>query len=56
MMLTPKERERYSRQMQLPELGEAGQNALKNSTALVSGVGGLGGTVAYIWRWRESVN
>jgi len=46
MMLTPKERERYSRQMQLPELGEAGQNALKNSTALVSGVGGLGGTVA----------
>lgn len=46
MRLTPKERERYRRQMQLPELGEAGQNALKNTTALVSGVGGLGGTVA----------
>ena len=44
-MLTPKELERYRRQIQLPELGEAGQNALKNTTALVSGVGGLGGTV-----------
>ena len=45
-MLTPKERERYRRQMQLPELGESGQNALKHTTAVVSGVGGLGGTVA----------
>ncbi len=45
-MLTPKELERYSRQIQLPDLGEQGQKALKNTTALVSGVGGLGGTVA----------
>ncbi|MEO1006086.1 MAG: HesA/MoeB/ThiF family protein [Cyanobacteria bacterium J06638_38] len=45
-MLTPKELERYSRQIQLPDLGESGQKALKNTTALVSGVGGLGGTVA----------
>ena len=45
-MLTPKELERYSRQIQLPDLGEEGQKALKNTTALVSGVGGLGGTVA----------
>ena len=44
--LTPKELERYSRQIQLPDLGVEGQNALKNTTALVSGVGGLGGTVA----------
>ena len=44
--LTPKEIERYSRQIQLPDLGEEGQKALKNTTALVSGVGGLGGTVA----------
>lgn len=44
--LTPKELERYRRQMQLPGFGEAGQAALKSSTALVSGVGGLGGTVA----------
>ena len=46
MMLTPKELERYRRQIQLPGFGEAGQNALKDTTALVSGVGGLGGTVA----------
>ncbi len=45
-MLTPKELERYSRQIQLPDLGLEGQKALKNTTALVSGVGGLGGTVA----------
>ncbi|MEM8721101.1 MAG: HesA/MoeB/ThiF family protein [Cyanobacteria bacterium P01_G01_bin.39] len=45
-ILTPKELERYSRQIQLPDLGERGQKALKNTTALVSGVGGLGGTVA----------
>ncbi|MDY7021191.1 MAG: HesA/MoeB/ThiF family protein [Cyanobacteriota bacterium] len=44
--LTPKELERYQRQMQLPGFGEAGQAKLKASTALVSGVGGLGGTVA----------
>ena len=46
MILTPKELERYSRQIQLPDIGEKGQEALKNTTALVSGVGGLGGTVA----------
>lgn len=45
-MLTPKERERYSRQIQLLGIGETGQNALKNTTAVISGVGGLGGTVA----------
>lgn len=44
--LTPTERDRYRRQMMLPGFGEAGQIALKNTTALVSGVGGLGGTVA----------
>jgi molybdopterin/thiamine biosynthesis adenylyltransferase len=44
--LTPTELERYSRQIQLPGFGEDGQAALKNSTALVTGVGGLGGTVA----------
>ncbi len=45
-MFTPKELERYSRQIQLPGVGEEGQKALKKTTALVSGVGGLGGTVA----------
>ena len=44
--LTPTELERYRRQMQLPGFGEDGQAKLKATTALVSGVGGLGGTVA----------
>jgi molybdopterin/thiamine biosynthesis adenylyltransferase len=46
IMLTSKELERYSRQIQLLGFGERGQKALKASTAVISGVGGLGGTVA----------
>ncbi|NJK36901.1 MAG: HesA/MoeB/ThiF family protein [Oscillatoriales cyanobacterium RM2_1_1] len=46
MELTPTELERYRRQMQLPGLGREGQEKLKSTTALVTGVGGLGGTVA----------
>lgn len=45
-MLTPKELERYQRQIQLSGFGKEGQEKLKSSTALVTGVGGLGGTVA----------
>ncbi|WP_369011313.1 ThiF family adenylyltransferase [Nodosilinea sp. LEGE 07088] len=44
--LTPTEIERYRRQIMLPGLGETGQLKLKNTTALVTGVGGLGGTAA----------
>lgn len=44
--LTPTELERYRRQMMLPGLGKAGQLKLKQTTALVTGVGGLGGTAA----------
>lgn len=44
--LTPTELERYRRQMMLPGFGEAGQRKLKDTTALVTGVGGLGGTAA----------
>jgi len=44
--LTPIEIDRYRRQMQLSGFGELGQRRLKNSTALVTGVGGLGGTAA----------
>jgi len=39
------ERERYSRQLLIPEWGEAGQVQLENSTVLVAGLGGLGGPV-----------
>lgn len=44
--LTATELERYRRQIMLPGLGEVGQQQLKNTTALVTGVGGLGGTAA----------
>ncbi|MGB3513736.1 MAG: HesA/MoeB/ThiF family protein [Microcoleaceae cyanobacterium] len=44
--LTPKELERYSRQIMLPGFGEEAQQRLKSTTAVVTGVGGLGGTVA----------
>ncbi|MEM8603184.1 MAG: HesA/MoeB/ThiF family protein [Cyanobacteria bacterium P01_H01_bin.121] len=44
--LTLKELDRYSRQIMLPGFGEEGQRKLKASTALVTGVGGLGGTAA----------
>lgn len=46
MSLTPTELERYRRQMMLPGFGPAAQEQLKATTALVTGVGGLGGTVA----------
>ena len=44
--LTPKELERYRRQMMLPNFGSEAQRRLKSATVLVTGVGGLGGTAA----------
>lgn len=44
--LTPIELERYRRQIMLPGFGEASQQRLKDSTVLVTGVGGLGATAA----------
>ncbi|NEO98024.1 MAG: HesA/MoeB/ThiF family protein [Symploca sp. SIO2E9] len=44
--LTPTELERYRRQIMLPGFGEEAQQQLKSATALVTGVGGLGGTAA----------
>jgi molybdopterin-synthase adenylyltransferase len=44
--LTPTELERYRRQIMLPGFGEAAQRRLKSVTAVVTGVGGLGGTAA----------
>ena len=41
-MLTGEERERYARQRMLPEIGEAGQQKLKDAKVLVIGAGGLG--------------
>ena len=42
MPLTASERERYSRHLLLPEIGEAGQQKLKAARVLVVGAGGLG--------------
>lgn len=44
--LSPSERERYSRQIRLPQLGESGQERLKKSAALIVGCGGLGSPAA----------
>lgn len=38
--------ERYNRQIILPELGESGQEKLKNARVLIVGVGGLGSPIA----------
>jgi molybdopterin/thiamine biosynthesis adenylyltransferase len=45
--LTDAERDIYQWQMWLPDLGESGQQKLKNASVLVSRVGGVGGLVAY---------
>lgn len=39
--------ERYSRQIQLPQIGPAGQARLAGASALVIGAGGLGSTLLY---------
>ena len=41
-----KEKERYIRQLSLPEIGEQGQERLKASKVLIIGAGGLGSPVA----------
>lgn len=45
-MLSERERERYSRQMLLAEVGEEGQARLKSARVAVAGVGGLGSAAA----------
>ena len=45
-MLTDQETRRYARQVLLQDIGEQGQLALKNSSALIVGLGGLGSPVA----------
>ena len=45
-MLTEEERMRYSRQLVIPEIGEAGQEKLRGAKVLVVGAGGLGSPAA----------
>lgn len=40
------QRDRYSRQIRLPAIGEAGQQAILDASALIVGVGGLGSPAA----------
>jgi len=44
--LTPEQRDRYSRHVLLPEVGERGQTRLLDSKALIIGAGGLGSPAA----------
>jgi sulfur-carrier protein adenylyltransferase/sulfurtransferase len=46
MALTPRERQRYSRHLLLPEVGEEGQRRLKSARVLCVGAGGLGSPAA----------
>ena len=46
MVLTEKQRERYARQLCIPEFGPAGQEKLLLSKVLVIGAGGLGSPAA----------
>jgi adenylyltransferase/sulfurtransferase len=43
--LTPKEIERYSRHLVIPEVGLEGQQKLKNAKVLMIGAGGLGSPI-----------
>ncbi|HXR13992.1 MAG TPA: molybdopterin-synthase adenylyltransferase MoeB [Solirubrobacteraceae bacterium] len=44
--LTPEQRERYSRHILIPEIGESGQRALLEAKVLLLGAGGLGSPTA----------
>jgi adenylyltransferase/sulfurtransferase len=44
--MAPEQQARYSRQIKLPQVGEAGQERLLQSRALIIGMGGLGSPVS----------
>ncbi|GAB6274734.1 MAG: molybdopterin-synthase adenylyltransferase MoeB [Peptococcaceae bacterium] len=46
-MLTKEQKDRYHRQIILPEVGEKGQKKLLNAKVLLIGTGGLGSAAAY---------
>jgi adenylyltransferase/sulfurtransferase len=46
-MLSEVDKERYVRHLLIPEIGEAGQERLKQAKVLVVGAGGLGGSLLY---------
>ena len=44
--MTPEQSERYARHIRLPQIGESGQQAILDASALIVGVGGLGSPAA----------
>ena len=44
--MTPEQQQRYARQIRLPQIGERGQQAIVDASALIVGVGGLGSPAA----------
>ena len=44
--MTPAQQERYARHIRLPQIGESGQQAILDASALIVGVGGLGSPAA----------
>jgi len=46
MSLTPDDRQRYARHLTLPQVGEAGQERLRDASVLIVGLGGLGSPAA----------
>ena len=46
-MLTLREKERYHRQLLMPEVGQPGQERLKQAKILIAGAGGLGAPAAF---------
>jgi adenylyltransferase/sulfurtransferase len=44
--MTPEQKERYARHIRLPQVGEKGQQAILDASALIVGVGGLGSPAA----------
>jgi len=45
-MITKDEKKRYARHLKIPEIGENGQERLKESSVLIVGIGGLGSASA----------
>ena len=44
--MTPAQQQRYARHIRLPQIGESGQQAILDASALIVGVGGLGSPAA----------
>jgi len=46
-MLNTSERQRYERQLIIPEISASGQTKIRNASIFIAGIGGLGSISAY---------